>query len=119
MNTKKKHSELSLDLIRHRLGSIGLSELEEEKPMSTSKRKGYCSTISAVFPVIEKDIKRFLHAQLMYSSKQAEDWERVIFGRGTFNGIDLLYEHWKQAHLEHLGKLPKEEVEKTSPMPEL
>jgi len=109
-----------LVLMRHLLGSIDLADVEEEKEMSENERKDYCATISAVFPRLEKDIKKFLHAQLMFSANQAEDWEKVVFGRGTFNGIDILYQHWKQAHMEHTAKGQKDEPEdKTSPVPEL
>lgn len=102
------------------LGSIDLSDLEEDEDMGENERKEYCAAISAVFPRIEKDIKRFLHEQLMFVCNQAETWERVIFGRGTFNGMDLLLEHWKKAHMEHTAKtIPEEPGDKTNPIGEI
>lgn len=118
--SKSKEPELSIALMRHLLGSIDLSDIEEDKEMSEGERKEYCATISAVFPRLEKEIKKFLHAQLMFSANQAEDWDKVVFGRGTYNGIDLLYQHWKTAHVEHTAKgKPKEEFDKHSPIGEV
>jgi len=108
----------SLELLRHELGSIDLSDIKKEE-LNESERKEYCASISAVFPRIEKDIKKFLYEQLMFSANQAEDWDRVIFGRGTFNGMDILLNFWKIAHLEHSAKEPKEEFDKSSPVGEL
>lgn len=108
----------SIDVIRHSLGSIDLSDVEE-KDLTAEERKEYCGTISAAFPTIEKDIKALLHAQLMYASNQAEDWDKVIFARGTFNGISLLLEKWKQAHTEHHQRSRPESFNQASPLPEL
>lgn len=104
-----KKEDLSIKAMRHMLGSIDLSDLEE-KEESESDREAYCAAIFAVFPRLEKDIKKMLYEQLLYASNQAETWERVIFARGTFNGMDLLLEKWKQAALEHEVK-PKEDRE--------
>ena len=99
----------SLALVRHRLGSIDLSDVERE--MDENERREYCSTISAVFPRLERDIKKFLHEQLLFISNNAEAWEQVIFARGTFNGMDILLNHWEKANAEHL-KLNKDKNEK-------
>ena len=113
-------SDKSLELLRKELGSINLSETEEDKEMSESDRKEYVAAISAVFPRLEKDIKRLLYEQLMFTSNRAETWEQVILGRGTFNGMDILLNHWKTAHLEHTAKSqPKEEVDDHKVLPEL
>lgn len=111
----------TLEVMRHMLGSIDLSDHKNDKiEMSESERKEYCAAISAVFPRLEKDIKSFLYEQLHYSSNQAEIWEKVIFGRGTFNGMDILLSFWKSAHEEHLAKLkPDEKFDKHSPIAEI
>ena len=103
--------EQSLKLMRHLLGSIDLPDIEE-KEVSEADRSAYCSAIYAVFPVLERDIKKMLHAQLMFSSNEAGNWEQVVFGRGTFNGMDLLLEKWRLASIEH--QAPKED--KNNPM---
>ena len=120
--SSEKINELSIKLIRHQLGSIDLSDVDlEEKEMSKEERKQYCAAIFAVFPRLEKDIKKFLYTQLMFGNNNAETWEQVIFGRGTFNGIDLLYKYWKDAATE-FEATPKEEkgsVDQTKIMPEI
>ena len=111
--------EKSLALQRHLLGSIDLEDIVGEviigksKEETESERKDYCAAICAVWPRLEKDLKELMVAQLMYSSNQAEDWEKVIFGRGGFNGLSLVFEKWKAANAEHLerGKA-KEEFDK-------
>lgn len=126
MVEKKKKEDLSLEAIRKMLGSINLDECqEEEKELSEADRKAYCSAIFAVFPRIEKDIKKMLYAQLMFISNNAETWEQVIFGRGTFNGMDLLLEKWKKASIEHEANLKegleenKKGFDKNNPIPEV
>lgn len=97
-----KKDDQSIKLMRHLLGSIDLSDIqEEEKELSEADRKAYCSAIFAVFPRIKKDIKKLLYEQLMFISNNAENWEQVIFGRGTFNGMDILLEKWQSATTEH------------------
>lgn len=93
----------TLKLQRNLLGSIDISD-DDADEMDASQRHEYIAAISAVFPRIEKDIKRFMHQQLMYSSNKAETWEQVIFGRGTFNGLALLLEFWDNANQEQMEK---------------
>ena len=104
----RQKKELTLKLLRNLLGSIDLENLEE-KEMAETERQNYSAAIFAVFPRLEKDIKNFLHKQLIFSSNQAENWEQVIFSRGTFNGISLLLEHWIRAKNEYLEKLSEKE----------
>ena len=109
--------EPSLKVLRNQLGSVDLSDVDEE--MTEQERKEYVAVISAVFPRIEKDIKKFLYDQLLFISNKSENWDHVLFGRGTFNGMSILLEHWKQAHVEHESKSKKEEFNKTNILPEL
>jgi hypothetical protein len=116
--------DLSVKVIRHLLASIDLSDIKEDEEMSESDRKAYCSAIFAVYPRIEKDIKKLLYEQLMFSSNNAETWEQVIFGRGTFNGMDLLLEKWKKVAVEHEANVKEglkegKNIDKSNPMPEI
>lgn len=108
----------SIEVIRHELASIDLSDIEE-KEMTENERKEYIAAISAVFPRLEKDIKRFLYEQLMFIANQAQDMNQISFGRGTFNGMDILLNFWKKAHIEHTVKEPKEEFDKHDVVGEL
>jgi hypothetical protein len=110
----------SIKLLRHQLGSIDLEDLSEEKEMSEADRESYCAQIFAVFSLIEKDIKKMLYQQLMFSANNTEDWGQVLFSRGTFNGMYLLLEQWKKAFVEYQDKHKIEkEVNKNNPLPEL
>jgi len=109
----------SIEVIRHQLASIDLSDMEE-KDETENEHKEYVAAISAVFPRLEKDIKRFLHEQLMFIANQATDMNQISFGRGTFNGMDLLLSHWKKAFNEQNAKSQKkEEFDKHNPVGEL
>ncbi len=103
MNEKEK----TVELLRHLLGSIDLSDIKEEQ-LTEAEQKDYSAAIFAVFPRLQKDIRKFLHEQLMFSANQATDWEQVVFGRGSFNGISLLFEHWKKAADEHVANIKGE-----------
>lgn len=109
----------TIELLRLQLGSIDLKDVAEDKDLSESERKEYCAAIFAAFPRLEKDIKKFLYQQLMFISNQAGTWEEVIFGRGTFNGMDLLLDHWRKAAAEYQSSMKKEEFDKNSVVGEL
>lgn len=115
VKSQSRQEEASSALLRHQLGSIDLSDVTEDEEMSESERRDYCAAIFAVFPRLEKDIKKFLYQQLMFSSNNATTWEQVIFGRGTFNGIDLLLDHWQKAQAEHIPP-PQEDFDRHSPI---
>lgn len=110
----------SLKLQRHLLGSIDLSDIEE-KELSESERKAYCAAIFAAFPRLEKDIKKLQYEQLVFQANTAENWEQVLFGRGTFNGLDLILDLWRRASNEHIAsaKGNQETFNKINPISEI
>ena len=104
--------EPTIALQRNLLGSIDLTDIDFEE-LDESERKAYNAAIFAVFPRLEKDIKKFLYEQLMFSSNEADTWEKVIFGRGTYNGMSLLREHWEKSAKNHEAEAkPEEKFEK-------
>ncbi len=115
-----KKQDLTLALMRNLLGSIDLSDVEVEEEMTETERDGYCAQVFAVFPIIEKDIKKMLYQQLLFSSNNAETWEQVLVSRGTCNGLYLLLEKWKKATAEYEDKHKgKEDFDKNNSLPEL
>ena len=44
---------------------------------------------------------------------ESQVWEQIVFAKGTYNGMDLLLNHWRKAHVEHSSKGVKEEFDKT------
>ena len=103
----KEFNDNTLTLLRNQLGSIGLLSIEQED-MSEAEAKEYNAAISAVFPRIEKDIKKFLYQQLLFISNESHSWEHVIFGRGTYNGLNLLLDYWRRAHIAHTERIVNE-----------
>ena len=91
----------SVKLQRHLLGAIDLSDVEDTQ--TEQEHKDYCAAIFAVWPRLEKDCKKFMHEQLMFSANQAETWEQVLMGRGMFAGIELLFQHWNKVQAEHFN----------------
>ena len=109
----------TIELQRHLLGSIDLSDLDD-KEMDESQHREYCAAIFSVFPRLAKDIKKFLYEQLLFSSMKAATWDEVLVGRGVFAGGELLLEKWQLAAKEHEERVKtKEEFDKASPIPEI
>lgn len=109
----------SLELVRLGLGILSFGDLED-KEQSEIERKEYCAAISAVWPRLEKDIKKALYDQLIKTSMQSETWEQVLVGRGVFAGMEILLEHWRKAASEHNERLKGEDkFDKSSPIGEI
>ena len=104
-------NEDSLKLLRHQLASIDLGDIEKEE-MSEAETKEYNASISAVFPRLEKDIKKFLYEQILFAVNQSNSWEQVIFARGTYNGMNLLLHHWRNAFNQHNERIKNEGEDK-------
>ncbi len=122
MSEKKTMSvgELSGELVRKNLASIDLSCVEDDKAMSETERRAYASAVHAVFPRLEKDVKRFMYQQLLFNSKESETWEQVLFGRGSLDGMAQLLGYWNgvsQEHADNSNKDPK--FDKHSPVGEM
>lgn len=109
----------ALKLVRHRLGSIDISDAEG-KEMSGTDRAAYCAALHAVFPRLEADIRKLLYQQTLWSVKESANWDQVIWGRGVIEGMAMLHELWKQASQEHVENSTKDEpAEKHSPFGEV
>ena len=94
------------------------SYLDDESPMTEAERKEYCSAIAAVWPRLEKDIKKFLFKQIMFNNNQAIDWDQVLIGRGVFAGQEMLYDYWKSINQEYLDRLVHTNFDSHSPLAE-
>ena len=100
--------ETNLDLMRHLLGSIDLSDFQDEKEMSEEDRKNYVAAISNAFKWIEKDIKKGMYEQLLFTFSHSDDMDKITLGQGTVNGMSILLEKWTLINQEY-EKLPSEE----------
>lgn len=93
--------EESLILARNALGLIDLSQVEDEDKMSPEEHRAYCAAIHAVFPRLEKDLKRFMYNQLLFNAKECADWEQNLFGRGALDALAQVHKFWENASNEH------------------
>lgn len=109
--------EDQLKLIRHRLATIDLSDAQDDGEMSTSEYREYSAAIFAVFPRIEKDIRKFMFRQLLFNAKESANWDQVIVGRGVLEGMAMLLEHWQTVASSY--EQPKETYDEHSPLGEV
>ena len=107
-----------LKLIRHRLGSIDLTDAEP-RDRNEEQQRDYCASIHAVFPRIEADIKRLIYHQVLWSAKESENWDQILFSRGVIEGMAMLLELWSQAHHEHQARSLNEPFEPNNPLAEV
>lgn len=91
------------DLTRHQLGSIDLTDFESLLPQNEEERKAYVRYIASGFkPHLSPVGKKLIQAQLEFLGKEAIDWEKSLFAKGTLNGIMLLYEEFEKCFGEHI-----------------
>lgn len=107
-----------LKLIRERLGAIDLSDIED-RDMTPQERRDYCAALFAVFPRLEKDIRRFIFHQVLFIAKEAGSYEHVTFGRGVVEGLAMALDHWKLASDEHINNSRGESFDKFAPISEI
>lgn len=90
-------------------------KLPEEKILSEAEKKSYNSSIFAIFPIIEKDIKEQMLIELSKTYTESVGVAKSINevalatarGSGIIEGMAILLEHWRLASLE--AQSPKEE----------
>lgn len=121
MPERMKKPRDDLKLLRHQLGVIDFADIEteNEKVETEAERRAYCGAIHAVWPRLEKDIRKLMYAQLLFGAKQAETWEQVVYSRGALAGMESLFELWASAHHEFQEKATPEEFDKYNIVPEL
>ncbi len=91
------------DLVRHQLGSIDLKDFESFLPKNESERKAYVQYIASGYKgYLDPTFKKLVQTQLEFIGKEATDWEKVIFARGTLNGISLIFEEFEKCFAEHI-----------------
>ena len=112
-----KEEKLTLKMMRELLSIVDISDIEE-KELTEVERKDYCAAIFAVFPRLEKDIKRAAFQQLKLTFESADNMDKVALGQGTVNGMSVLLELWKKANIEYQAQ-PKEDFDKNNPLSEI
>lgn len=107
--TEEKPQEASYFLVnRHYLQSINIEDLDEYlTSMSESERKEYEAEASLIFTnkAFQREIKHLLGEQALFIANQSGNWEQVILGRGTVNGVGLIDDRFKLLYSRHLDNI--------------
>lgn len=102
--------EKTAELLRKELGSINLSDLEEN--LSSEEAREIASEATAFYHGIFKDtLNKLIQDQLEFMGKEAQTEDQFIVGRGTINGL-LLIKEWfnEQEGIVKEGLKPDEDI---------
>ena len=104
-----KRDELkSSELIRHKLGSIDLPDIEN-KIMSPQERRKYCGKVALNFKtVIEPEIKKMIKLQEEWMAEKSDGVQQFDIGRGTINGLLLVLEKFEKDYSDYIQYLEDE-----------
>jgi hypothetical protein len=105
-------------LLRHLLGSIDLSDVQDEpRPLSEEESMNRASIASAFWETqFEPVLKRFVRMQEEQTALRARTWEEVMMGRGTVNGLELIREWFVERVAEHHAFSQNETPEQRDPL---
>lgn len=113
--------EIPYDVMRHQLGSIDPSNLKELTDMDESEQKNRHSEAALIYTkkFFKREIDLLKDSQVYAMAEQYDGQSQHDFGKGTVNGISLVYEHIEQLAGKHLSETaPKEEYDKYGTNPE-
>lgn len=91
----KQEQPTSDSLMRRILGSIDLSEEPNDEVFN--------NRVGSIFEIIEPKLRKMAREQERFTTAESADWGQVLFGRGTLNGIELVIEELKKAHVVYLA----------------
>lgn len=103
-----------LELIRHNVGSINLSDIEKlkEERISEDAEKQRAADAEIFYKNhFEKLLKLFIQKQLEFIAEEATDIEKLAFSRGTINGFTLINEWFEEQVNFSLSRFEEEEEE--------
>lgn len=97
-------------LNREQIGLLTVSDLERlESGMTVSERREYVARVSAVFDVLQRELKGAIAIQIDQAIRNAETWEEVLICRGGVNMGEILLEHFGTLHAEHIDNIKQKE----------
>jgi hypothetical protein len=122
-STKKKtFNEKITENTRHVLGSINLSDVVDINSFTPADKLNYLKEAEGVYQneVFQNELKMMVQAQLEFIGLNAANYEEVIMGRGTMNGIDLMLERFSILHNEYRQAIKPEDknFNEFNPLPE-
>ena len=108
---------LKLEKSDWKLPSINKGDVQYVKKMNEGVRKRYVADASLVFenPAFQKEQNALIDTQVYFMAEESsQDEVSLSFGRGTINGIRLMYERFESMAMEHKSNIePKKEPDPT------
>lgn len=122
-STKKKtFNDKAAENTRHVLGSINLSDLVDVNLLTPTDKLNYLKEAEGMFQntTFQNELKTMIQAQLEFIALNAANYEEVIMGRGTMNGLSLMLERFSTLHNEYkqATKLEDKDFDPFNPLPE-
>ena len=114
--------EKSAKLIRHELGSIDFSDIEELQniKLKNPDARSRAADVEIFYRNIFKNvIKLFIQEQLEFMGKEIKDTEQFLFARGTINGLFLIKDWFEEEEKLSLSRNDPKEPKTTNPFPEV
>jgi len=104
---KESYLSASADLIREKLGSVSIDHRAlNEKAFAVDERKQMVADCANFFKRwLESDIERLINIQAEFTTLQAGDFDQVVFGRGTINGLLLIKELYEHRFNEYISNM--------------
>lgn len=109
--------EVPYNVVRHQLGSISIDDIRAIKNMDESELKTRNGEAALIYtkPFFKRELDLLKDTQAYWMAEQSEiskDGMQQAFGRGTINGITIVYEHFERLAGQHLSETaPKEKVD--------
>lgn len=85
-------------------------KLELFENLPEKEKKDYAAQASNIWQnqIFQQEIRRLVAQQIEHLARYATNWEAVLGLRGTINGIDLVFERFRELHGIYLGYLEDE-----------
>ena len=114
---REENRESQIKWARGKLPSISKNNVQYVKKMSPTARKNHVADASIIFEnfVFKKEHDALIDTQVYFMAEEsAQDDVSLSFGRGTINGIRLMYERFESMAMEHKSNIePKKEPDPT------
>lgn len=117
----KKAMPLLLDINRHVFGSINPGDVQKLESMGESERRAFVANVHLIFtnPSFKVVLTWLLEAQKDFIATQVPDWEGLLVGRGSVNGISLVAEYLEKLNNEYIESVkPREDFDPHGVIPE-
>lgn len=100
---KENDGDNIVELTRHLLGSISLSDIRDKGEMTDEERLIYLNKVATIYEsVIQPTIKKMIIAQQEFMANEADGIRQIDFSRGTINGLMLVMDKFRDSYNEYL-----------------